>query len=147
MTDTRRYPARPIVGVGGIVIDRDRVLLVQRAHPPLAGEWTLPGGGVEVGETLEAAVAREVHEETGLEVTVGPLVELLDRIHLDDEHRVEYHFVIADYLCRVAGGSLVADSDAADARWVMEAELVSFRVSEKARHVIAKAFHLFSTTR
>lgn len=147
MTDTRRHPARPVVGVGGVVIDRDRVLLVKRAHPPLAGEWTLPGGGIEVGETLEAAVAREVREETGLEVTVGPLVELLDRIHLDDEHRVEYHFVIADYLCGVAGGTLAADSDAADARWVTEAELVDFRVSEKARQVIAKAFHLFGTTR
>jgi len=147
VTDSRRHPARPIVGVGGVVIDTDRVLLVKRAHPPLAGEWSLPGGGVEVGETLEAAVVREVREETGLDVTVGALVELLDRIHLDDDRRVEYHFVIADYLCGVVGGSLAADSDAADARWVTEAELETFRLSEKARHVIAKAFHLFRAAR
>lgn len=142
MTDSRRHPLRPIVGVGGVALDGDRVLLVRRAHPPLAGEWTLPGGGVEVGETLEAAVAREMREETGLEVAVGPVLEVVERIHLDEAGRVEYHFVIIDYLCSVTGGTLQAATDAAEARWVAEGDLEALRVSETARQVIAKAFAL-----
>src|SRR5438552_13789207 len=102
----REYPVRPIVGVGAVVLDGDRVLLVKRAHEPLKGEWSLPGGAVEVGETLEAAVAREVREETCLEVEVGPLVEVVNRIVRDPGGRVEYHFVIVDYLCRPIGGTL-----------------------------------------
>jgi 8-oxo-dGTP diphosphatase len=147
MTESRRHPARPIVGVGGIVVEDGRVLLVKRAHPPLAGEWTLPGGGVEVGETLAAAVAREVLEETGLTIAVGALVDVVDRIHLDADRRVEYHFVIADYVCTVVGGTLAADTDAADARWVTEAELEALHVSETARDVIARAFQLCRSDR
>ena len=96
---TRSYPARPVVGVGAVVFDADRVLLVKRAHEPLKGEWSLPGGAVELGETLEAAVAREVLEETGLAVDVGPVVEVLDRVQHAADGRVEYHYVIVDYLC------------------------------------------------
>ena len=144
MSDSRRHPARPIVGVGGVLIDRDRVLLIRRAHPPLAGEWTLPGGGVEVGETLEAAVVREIREETGLHVTVGPVLAVLDRIHHDTERHVEYHFVIIDYLCTAVGGTLAAATDAADARWVDRSELSALHVSEKACQVIDKAFALVS---
>ena len=135
----RRFPARPIVGVGGIVLSGDgRVLLVKRAHPPLQGEWSLPGGGVEVGETLEAAVAREVLEETGMSVSVGPLVEVLDRIE-HAEGRVEYHFVILDYLCHPIDDRLVSGSDADDVRWVRVDELESYRPTEALRRVIAKA--------
>lgn len=141
--DARRHPSRPIVGVGGVTIDGDRVLLVRRAHPPLQGEWSLPGGGVEVGETLEAAVVREVREETGIAVTVGPVIEVLDRIHREADGRVEYHFVIVDYLCAPAGRTVPASaSDAADARWVREADLEAYHLTEKAQQVIAKAFHL-----
>ena len=102
--DNRSFPARPIVGVGAVVVDDGRVLLVKRAQAPLKGEWSLPGGAVEVGETLSAAVQREVLEETGLVVSVGPIVEVLDRIHTDGDGRVEYHYVLIDYACTVVGG-------------------------------------------
>jgi mutator protein MutT len=139
---TRQYPTQPIVGVGGVVIDSDRVLLVKRAHAPLAGEWSLPGGGVELGERLQAAVAREVREETGVDVVVGPVVGILDRIHRGDDGRVEYHFVIIDYLCTPSGGSVTPQSDAADARWVPTTELDAYRLTDTARQVIAEAFDL-----
>jgi mutator protein MutT len=117
----REFPSAPLVGVGAVVVDRGRVLLVQRGSEPMKGRWTLPGGLIELGEPLEAAVVREVSEETGLTVEPVELIELLDRIHRQGE-RVRYHYVIADYLCRVAGGALRAASDADAARWVERAE-------------------------
>jgi ADP-ribose pyrophosphatase YjhB (NUDIX family) len=117
----REFPLAPLVGVGGVVVHESRVLLVQRGHEPLKGEWSIPGGLIDVGETLHEAVIREVKEETGLEVEPIELIELLDRIHRDDS-RVRYHYVIADYLCRVTGGTLGAASDAAAVRWVERAE-------------------------
>ncbi len=107
----REFPQAPLVGVGAVVVHENRVLLVQRGSEPLKGHWTLPGGMLEVGETLAAGVAREVREETGLEVETVELVEILDRIHREGE-RIRYHYVIADYLCRVTGGELRAASDA-----------------------------------
>jgi mutator protein MutT len=117
----REFPSAPLVGVGAVVVDAGRVLLVRRGSEPMKGRWTLPGGLVELGEPLEAAVVREVSEETGLTVEPLELIELLDRIHRQGE-RVRYHYVIADYLCRVAGGELRAASDADAARWVERAE-------------------------
>jgi ADP-ribose pyrophosphatase YjhB (NUDIX family) len=117
----REFPEAPLVGVGAVIVDQGRVLLVQRGREPLKGHWSLPGGLVDVGEALNAAVMREVEEETGLLVEPVELIELLDRIHLDGE-RVRYHYVIADYLCRVTGGSLKAASDADAVRWVERAE-------------------------
>ena len=117
----REFPLSPLVGVGAIVVDRGRVLLVRRGTEPLRGQWSLPGGLVEVGEALTAALVREVNEETGLDVKVVELIELLDRIHREDG-RVRFHYVIADYLCKVVGGSLRAASDADEVRWVERAE-------------------------
>ncbi len=140
--DDRAFPSRPLVGVGAVVIEQGRVLLVKRGRPPLAGEWSLPGGAVEVGETLASAVQREVFEETGLVVAVGPMVEVLDRIHTDSQGRVEYHYVLIDYACTVIGGELDARSDAADARWVERSELLPLGIAAAIRTVIDKAFEL-----
>ncbi len=117
----REFPQAPLVGVGAVIVEDGRVLLVRRGSEPLKGHWTLPGGVLEVGETLAAGVAREVREETGLEVEPIELIEILDRIHREGE-RVRYHYVIADYLCRVMGGELRAASDADAVRWVERAE-------------------------
>lgn len=123
----REFPLAPLVGVGGVVVQENRVLLVQRGTEPLKGRWTIPGGLIDVGESLREAVIREVKEETGLVVEPVELIELLDRIHRDGE-RVRYHYVIADYLCRVTGGTLGAASDAAAVRWVERAEWNSHSV-------------------
>ena len=117
----REFPSSPLVGVGGVVVDRGRVLLVRRGTEPLRGHWSLPGGLVEVGEALSDALVREVREETGLTVRVVELIELLDRIHREGD-RVRYHYVIADYLCVVEGGEPRAASDADEVRWVERAE-------------------------
>jgi 8-oxo-dGTP diphosphatase len=140
----RKYPDRPIVGVGAVIVDGDRVLLVKRAHEPLKGEWSLPGGAVEVGESLEAALVREVREETCLDVTVGPVVEVLDRIGRDANDRVEYHFVIVDYLCRVAGGTATCGSDADEVQWARRDDLAQYLLTPAASRVIVKAFALSS---
>ena len=143
-----RYPERPVVGVGALVFDQGRVLMVKRGHPPLKGEWSLPGGTVELGETLEAAVAREVLEETGLVVDVGPLVEVIDRVHRDADDRVEYHYVVVDYLCQAndpADVGPVAGSDADDVQWVPIEDLAALRVQTTAIAVIHKAFGQLGT--
>jgi len=142
----RKYPERPIVGVGAVIVDGERVLLVKRAHEPLKGQWSLPGGAVEVGESLEAGLVREVREETCLDVAVGPVVEVLDRISRDANGRVEYHFVIVDYLCRVAGGTATCGSDAEDIEWARRDDLARYRLTSAATAVIAKAFAMSSNS-
>jgi 8-oxo-dGTP diphosphatase len=154
----RAYPARPVVGVGAVVLVTEAgraaiaydsplpaaggVVLIRRRFEPLAGEWSLPGGTVEVGETLEAAVAREVAEETGLVVEVGPVIEVFDRIMRDGDARVQYHFVLVDYLCRPRGGRLQHGSDVSDAIIADPARLEQFRLTEKALDVIRRAINL-----
>jgi 8-oxo-dGTP diphosphatase len=138
----RQYPERPIVAVGAVVLDADRVLLVRRGQEPLKGEWSLPGGAVEIGETLEAALVREVREETSLDVVVGPVVKVLDSIRRDASGRAEYHYIIIDYACRVrSGGSIAAahGTDADDVRWVPFDELDRYRVTATAIEVIRMA--------
>jgi 8-oxo-dGTP diphosphatase len=141
----RRYPTRPLVGVGAVVLSPDgRVLIVKRRQEPLAGQWSLPGGMLEIGETLEAGVAREIHEEAGLVVTVGPVVEAFDRILLDDTGQVRYHFVLVDYLCHVRGGDLCAGSDVEAAQFADPADLPRHRLTGKTEDVIAKALRIQS---
>jgi 8-oxo-dGTP diphosphatase len=142
MTDDRRYPERPIVAVGAVILDGDRVLLVKRRQEPLKGEWSLPGGAVESGEALEAALVREVREETGLDVVVGPVVDVFDSIRRDAGGRAEYHYIIIDYACRVRPGAsniAASGSDAADVDWVAIADLERYRVTPTAIVVIRKA--------
>ncbi len=141
---SRLYPSRPIVGVGAVVVDHGRVVLVRRRYDPLAGRWSLPGGGLEVGETLEQGVAREVLEETGLEVRVGPLVEVFDRITRDEEARVRYHFVLVDYLCWPVGGRLQAGSDVDEAVLTARDQLPAYDLTAKTLAVIDTALAMAS---
>jgi 8-oxo-dGTP diphosphatase len=134
----REYPQAPIVGVGAVVVNGGRVLLIRRGHEPMKGQWSLPGGALEVGETLPEGVRREVREETGLEVEPVALVEVLDRIVRDEDGRVQFHYVLVDYLCRVTGGRLCCATDAVDARWAPRDELDGVAAFTVA--VIQKAF-------
>jgi ADP-ribose pyrophosphatase len=136
----REYPDRPIVGVGAVIIDQGRVLLVKRGSPPLLGEWSLPGGVVELGETLRAAAEREAREETGLIVKAGEVLEVLDRIIPGKDAAPQYHYVLIDFLCVVQSGILRAGGDAADVCWVKENQLKKYKLERLALEVIRKAF-------
>ena len=140
--DRRQYPERPIVGVGAVIVKDGKVLLVKRRYEPLAGQWSLPGGTLELGETLQEGVAREMREETGLEVEVGPVIEVFDRIMTDDARRVRYHFVLVDYLCWPVSGALQASSDVDDAVFVDPGALEPFDLTPKAQSVIERALEL-----
>jgi ADP-ribose pyrophosphatase YjhB (NUDIX family) len=136
----RRFPEHPIPGVGALIIDGDRILLVERGKEPLKGYWSLPGGVLEPGELLDQAVRREVLEETGLIVEPVETIEIFERIMRDSAGRVEYHYVLVDYLCRVTGGTLEASDDASRAAWFTRAELPALRLTEGTLPVIDKAF-------
>ena len=133
-----------MVAVGVLVVDGDRVLLVQRGRPPQVGRWTVPGGGVEVGETLEEAALRELAEETGLGCTLGPVVEVLDRVVRDEAGRVEYHYVILDFVGTAPTGTLQAASDCADARWVPIAELDAWETTDGLVPVVRRAHEMLT---
>jgi 8-oxo-dGTP diphosphatase len=143
----REYPESPLVGVGAVIIDclsddrrhdDHRVLLIRRGTPPLLGEWSLPGGVLECGETLREAVTREAREETGLVVEPGEMLGVYERVIRGDEGRVRYHYVLIDFLCRVASGHLTAGSDAADARWFTRDELPALALAHDANDVVLK---------
>jgi len=134
---TREYPAHPLVGVGVVIVDdEERVVLVKRRQPPLAGQWSLPGGLVEVGETMAESAAREAQEETGLRVEVGPVIEVFDRIIRDAAGRVQYHYVLVDFLCRPVNGTLGAATDAAEAVWAPVTALAEYGLAPKTQEVI-----------
>jgi len=138
--DDRRFPARPIPGVGALIIDHNRILLVERGHEPFKGYWSLPGGAVETGERLEDALRREVLEETGLEVEVDHLLEVFERITSGEHGKIEYHYILIDYICRPTGGILQASDDAARAEWFTEDEVADLKITQGTPGVIAKAF-------
>lgn len=142
MNSPREYPERPIVGVGGVIVDDGKVLLIRRKYEPLKGHWSLPGGMVEIGETLEDALTRELLEETGLAVDVGPVIEVFDRITRDDDHRIRYHFVLIDYLCWRGDGALRAGSDVDAAVWADPDNLADYSLTDKATSVIRRGMTL-----
>jgi 8-oxo-dGTP diphosphatase len=147
MTSSREYPERPVVGVGGVIIHEGRALLIRRGSEPLRGEWSIPGGTLELGETLAEGVARELREETGVEVRVLGQIEVFERIFTEKnsgktkkEKRPRYHFVIVDYLCERISGEARAGSDVTDVAYAREEELEKFHLTETALRVIRKAF-------
>lgn len=140
MPPSRRYPPRPILGVGAIIFRGDKVLLAQRAGPPLQGQWSLPGGVVETGETVLAALHREVLEETSLVVTEARFFELFERIMPDASGAIEYHYVLLDYVCNVAAGDAHAADDVSDCVWSTRSELARYAITSGTLEVIERAF-------
>jgi ADP-ribose pyrophosphatase YjhB (NUDIX family) len=157
---SREYPERPVVGVGGVVIVNGRALLIRRGSEPLLGQWSIPGGTLELGESLEHGVVRELKEETGLDVRIVEMIEVFDRVFKgegDDEADAaggqlaapgdeakkkgpRYHFVIIDYLCEHIDGEAKAGSDVTDVAFATEDELVGFGLTETATRILRKAF-------
>ena len=153
MSSWREYPEKPIVGVGGVVIEEGRALLIRRGSEPLLGQWSIPGGTLELGETLVEGTARELMEETGLAVRVLDLIEIFERINfgrgadetwttVEERRRPRFHFVIADYLCQRISGEARAGGDVTDVAWARENELDRFALTPTATRVIRKAFRL-----
>jgi 8-oxo-dGTP diphosphatase len=147
MPSSREYPERPVVGIGGVIIDRGRTLLIRRGSEPLRGEWSIPGGTLELGESLEEGVARELLEETGIVVRVLELIEVFDRIYAEDgkiaaqvQTKPRFHYVIVDYLCERIGGDARAGSDVTEAAFASEEELANFHLTETAMRILKKAF-------
>src|SRR5258706_1887181 len=137
---SREYPNSPLVGVGGIIVQDNRVLLIRRGHAPLMGEWSLPGGVLECGETLREATIREAREETGLTVETGEMLGVYERVIRSEDRRVRYHYVLIDFLCRVVTGDLQSGSDAAGDRWFTREELDGLNLPRDTRDVIEKRF-------
>jgi len=136
----REYPEQPLVGVGAIIIENSRVVLVKRAHPPLQAQWSIPGGVLEVGELVREAAVREAREETGLSVEPGELLGVYDRVLRDPGGRVQYHYVLVDFLCRRVSGELQAADDAAAVRWFTREELPALNLAEDTLEVVHKGF-------
>ena len=136
----REFPEIPLVGVGAIIIEGRRVVLVKRAHPPLQAQWSIPGGVLEVGELLREAAVREAREETGLTVEPGDLLGVYDRVLRAPDQRVQYHYVLIDFLCRRVAGEIQAASDAAEVRGFTQEELPALNLAEDTLDVIRKGF-------
>jgi len=138
----REYPDRPIVGVGAIIIRGEEVLLARRGREPGYGKWSIPGGGVKLGETVEEAVIREVREEVNLAIRVEDMVEVLERIFRDPEGKVQYHYVLVDFLCERLSGEAKPSSDALEVQWVPISEIPHHPLPGKTKKVIQKAFEM-----
>jgi 8-oxo-dGTP diphosphatase len=138
----REYPDTPLVGVGAIIIEQGRVVLVKRGHAPLLGKWSIPGGVLEVGERLRKAVVREALEETGLEVEPEELLGVFERVVPDENGKMKYHYVLIDFLCRRVGGELAAADDAEDAGWFRQDELAGLALARETEEVILKGFRM-----
>jgi 8-oxo-dGTP diphosphatase len=138
----REYPERPLVGVGGVVIAGGRTLLIKRGSAPLEGQWSIPGGMLELGESIAEGVRRELAEETGIEVRVLDLIEVFERVIPGEAGRTRYHFVILDYLCEMVSGEAKAASDVTDVAWAREDELEGFQLTAIATRVIKRAFEM-----
>ena len=138
--DDRRYPKRPLIGVGALIFRRGRILMAQRGKQPLKGAWSLPGGALEIGESLDAGIRREVREETGLEVKPVKVFEIFERIMRDSRGAPEYHYVLIDYICRVTGGDLRAGDDVCRVDWVLRRDLPKLEITEGTLAVIERAF-------
>ena len=137
-SNSRRYPARPVLGVGALIFRGDEILLVERGREPLKGQWSLPGGAVETGERLEDAITREVREETGLEIVPVQLALIFERIMPDADGNAEYHYVLVDYLCEIRGGALCAGDDSNCAGWFPVDDLDHLSLTDGTLHVIRK---------
>ena len=138
----REYPDHPVVGVGAVVVRDGRALIIKRAHEPRKGEWSLPGGLLELGESLQDAARREIKEETSLDIEVGPVIETFDRVHRDGQGRIRYHFVIVDFVCWARGGEAVPGSDAEGVAWVTPGEIDDYQVNAHAKAVILKGLEV-----
>lgn len=123
-----------------MVIHEHRALLIKRGSEPLKDQWSIPGGTLELGESIQEGVRRELLEETGIEVQVGELIEVFDRIFRDEAGKIQYHFVIVDYLCKKISGEAQPASDVTDTAWVREEDLWNYKLTEAATRVIRKAF-------
>jgi 8-oxo-dGTP diphosphatase len=138
----RDYPDRPIIGVGAVIVSGDRALLVRRATEPLKGEWSVPGGALELGEKLRDGAAREALEETGLRVEVGEVLDVFDSIFTDDDGRTQYHYVLIDFLCRPEPGEAIPGSDVSEVKWVTESELAAMNLRAPIAQVVRKGLAL-----
>jgi ADP-ribose pyrophosphatase YjhB (NUDIX family) len=136
----REYPETPLVGVGAVILDQGRVVLVKRKFPPLAGDWSIPGGRLKIGETLREGVVREAREETGLTIDPVELLGVYDRLLLDEAGRILYHYVLIDFLCRRLTGELQASGDADDARWFSPEEIEKVSLVADTAQVIRLGF-------
>ena len=141
----RRYPARPIVGVGTVVLDGDMVLMIQRGKPPRQGSWSLPGGAQELGETIREAARREVREETGLEIEIFGLIDVVDSVRPDADDKIEYHYTLIDMAGHAVGGTLMAGGDAQDCRWFTRPEIDAMDIWSETKRIIALAADRYGT--
>lgn len=138
----RRYPQRPIPAIGAVVVKDADVLLVMRGKDPGYGEWSIPGGAIRVGETLEQAVIRETKEEVGILIEPVGLVEALDRIIHDKRGMILYHYILLDFLCLYRSGRLKAGSDAIKARWVKGPDIGRYALRGETEDVIRKGLSM-----